>query len=179
MAAPGDLSDADCAQPILSLSPPPCFTPCKLSQGHPWTVTSEHVQIVFRKILFSPSWEPATAEGWGGWEGCGGGSHSVLNSALQGRGEVGRCILSTGRPGAEALPPQGDTWAARADPIPCDLRRWHRGWPCELRSGKTTTVKPDNHLEGELRADGSTSHLLGACPPQAQTGKLYQDPSNQ
>lgn len=104
MAAPGDLSDADCAQRILSISPPPCFTPCELSQGHPWSVTSKHVQIVFRKILFSPSWEPATAEGWGGWEGCGGGSHSVLNSALQGSGEVGRCIPSTGRPGQRPCP---------------------------------------------------------------------------
>lgn len=41
--------------------------------------------------------------------------------------------------------------------------------------GSGNTEKSENRLEGELRADGSTSRLLRAAPAQAQTGKLYQD----
>lgn len=155
---------------VLTISPPPCFTPCKGSQGHPCSFTSDHIQIVFRKILFSPSWEPASAEGWDGWEGCGRGSLSVLNAALQGRGVGGGA--------SRAHKDRGQWPCPHRLLIPSDLRRRQGGRPCGLQSGKTTTVKPENHLEGELRADGSTSHLLGTCPARALTGKLYQGPSN-
>lgn len=37
-----------------------------LAKGHkvtPWSFNPDHMQIIFGKILFSPSWEPAGAEG--------------------------------------------------------------------------------------------------------------------
>lgn len=135
MRSPGDLCDTDNAHSSLRISP--CCL-CHSLQGHPQSFYPDHVQVVFRKILSSPRWEPGSAEGWGGWEGgvwkgfplCTG-----LSSALCGMlgGQWGECFLSTERQRAEALPRQDEVRAALGRLIPCDLRRWQRGWPCELQ----------------------------------------------
>lgn len=69
MIAPRGPCDTDCAHRILGISHDLCSVPCKQSQGHPWSFIPDHIHIVFRKILFSPRWEPVSAGGWGGWGG--------------------------------------------------------------------------------------------------------------